>query len=217
MKITIALIFLTLSNFVFAQNIDKKFSITIRANDFPAKKRYNVYIFKDDNIVKIKYAVFDSTQFHLLRNDTNIIKLNHRIISEKYRDTSFNAHGKLVQERLNLINKYIVYDEDSVTLNLSSYPTYSKILNSVYVGTDINKDNGLGALYGTLFNFIIKSSNINRTFQVDAPSKKSNPALYNLIRDSFTIYCKLSKHPLALHKYTYPNAKLRKQHWVIFD
>jgi len=216
MKTTFILILLALSNFAFAQNIDKNFSITILANNFPARKTYKVYIVKNDNIVKIKYAIFDSTQSHLLRKDTNIIKLNHRILAEKYRDTSFNAHGKLLQERLDLINKYNVYDEDSVTLNLSFYPAYNKILNSVYVGINISESNTLGSLYGTLFNFIIKSPKFNRTFQVDAPSKKSNPTLYHLIRNTFTIYRKLSEHPLALHKYTYPNRKVRKYQWIIF-
>ena len=119
-----------------------------------------------------------------------------------------------MQKRRDLINKYIVYDKDSVTLNLSSYPTYSKILHSMYIGTNINEDKDLAPLYGTLFHFIIKSEKF-RTFQVTSPSKKSNPTIYNLIRDTFTIYRKLSKHPLDLHKYTYPNAKLRKQQWII--
>ncbi|MHB8208125.1 hypothetical protein [Mucilaginibacter sp.] len=201
MKLILLLLLLTISNLLFAQKTNSKYSITIFSiGPFANSERYYFTIVKNKNQVSFKYSLFDSLQLRLLRKDTVFRRLD-REVADYYKDTS-KKHDERINDLSKIIDKYNVYDNDSLSFNLTAYPNYRKLLDSVYSGTDF-KDTGPRVLDGVSYSIKIKSQTVSRDFGSTEPNENSNPIIYHLIHDTFIIYRKLSKNPLVYHKHIY--------------
>jgi len=205
MKFILLLLLFTTSSFSFAQQISSKYTIVIHSIDVLTFEEYSFTIVKNENNVCFKYSLLDSVQYLRLKQDTADKRID-RELNKTYKDTDSKKRDILFNELNKIVEKYYVYDNDSLTFNAKAYTGYCKLLDSVYSGGDF-KDKKSMMLDGISYSIEVRSETVNHDYETISPDDNTNPILYHLIRDTFIIYRKLSKNPLVYHKHFHQKYK----------
>jgi len=198
MKFNIILILLTISNLVLAQS-NNKYKIKIEASAPLIGQGHWFDIIKTNDSVKIIYSVLDSIRFRSLIKDPEYAKIQDTI-NKVHNNPDYRIKEKASMAKYKLTEKYYVYDSDTVDISLNDYPSYKKLLDSIYTGTDFNDVKNRGVLDGVYFSVNVISTTVNREFHADNPDESSNPTIFHLTNDTFNIYRRLRKRILVHHR-----------------
>ncbi|WP_461453371.1 hypothetical protein [Mucilaginibacter sp.] len=199
MKLIIILLVIIIPNFSFAQKNNNNYSIKIEASAPLIGQGHWFNIVKTEDSVRIIYSVLDSIRFQLLIKDPEYIKLQDSI-NKVHNNPDYRIIEKVSLAKYKLTEKYYVYDSDTVCISLNDYPDYSKLLDSIYTGTNFNDTKGRTVLDGVYFSVNVISATVNREFHADNPDESSNPTIFHLTNDTFNIYVRLRKRILIHHR-----------------
>jgi hypothetical protein len=163
------------------------YTILISAHNGNAGKEFQLVITRMASKVQLRYGSLDSVRITQFRTDPDFYH-----VEPEGADPAVE-HGR-IQRFNSAIQKYKVFTEDSIQLEVRSHRSLVQLLDSVYkaspeVLTQKEANGKRIVLDGTLVYVVAKPSRgVGKEVWAQSPAPDSHPLLYRLLHESLQVY-----------------------------
>jgi hypothetical protein len=163
------------------------YTILISAHNGNAGKEFQLVITRMASKVQLRYGSLDSVRITQFRTDPDFYH-----VEPEGADPAVE-HGR-IQRFNSAIQKYKVFTEDSIQMEVRSHRSLVQLLDSVYkaspeVLTQKEANGKRIVLDGTLVYVVAKPSRgVGKEVWAQSPAPDSHPLLYRLLHESLQVY-----------------------------
>lgn len=175
---------------LYAQKTSRAGDITIHisAHSF-ANKKYAINIYKAYGSIKIVYVTEDSTKSTEMKKDVDYVRITNSYM-EQIKANSMNPN--IGDSFRALIEKYTIYDRDSITFNTKLDTAYNNLLIRVANSAEeelleLEKNKNIVVLDGVRVAYQIINGSASKTVVANTPDSKRYPLLYNFLKSTLDI------------------------------
>lgn len=194
-RISILIVIFIFCTRIYSQEKNLNYSIEISEGSGPGNKWSNIYIQKNNRVLKIVYQKEIKVKYNRIKKDKNYRRLLDTL------EMNHSLSKSSLQELHELIKNHTRFRNAEISVPFYSNEGFFNLLDTVYnsdiktIQDDIRSGYFL-ILDGTTVNIIIRSSGmIQKEAWVNSPTYESHPLVYRLINDSFKLYEKIKRKP----------------------